>query len=799
MAKIKYTLVIFSLFVIAARAQTDTVFWFAPPDLEASHQQVPIRFCFTTYEEPSTVTFMQPANSGFTPVTFTIAADSFFIYDVSSMVDIMETKPINTVVNRGVYITSTTPVSCYYESVGNNSEMYTLKGKNALGTDFLVPMQNWLNNNYSSSTSSIELIATEDNTVVQITAPVALRGGIAADSTVTIVLQRGQSYSIRADGTSGLAHLHNTYIHSNKPIAVNTTDDSVYASGCFDLIGDQLVPIPMAGTRYVALRNNSSYERIFIYPIDNQTHVSINGVQQQVLDIGQWLTYELPSSSVVNLIEADNPVIVFQMTAIGCELGGTVLPQIECTGSHKVAHLRPSSSTAIITLLVGTDYVSDFLFNGNPNVITAADFSLVPGESSLSYCVKDVSAYVPEGGMMTIQNEAGRFHLGVMDGTPGGDCSYGFFSDYNSASYIYFDMDSLFCNGGDIVFDYLAPNVSNVVLTCPNGQQLTDPPFVFSNADSSLNGLYYIDGVDTSSCFVSFADSIYIRVVGYPTDTTLSKVILEDSLPYVLNGKSYYQSGINVQHLTNAVGCDSVITLAFTVVPALELSVAVTGDTLCAGDSITLSAVADSIVVLPLIAIGDILCTDGTTEKPANFLASGKTALGVVFFVDSTGAHGWAVHPNDQSEQVRWCSHHSDDVPGVSHHDNFWISGDMPDFDGYANTQYIWAAGDSTSYPAAHTVDFPNGWYLPGVGQLDVLFSEMVILNPSLQLINGTPFPMNTVWNYWSSTQSAEESPWFAWYVASNGRVDYMDKMYDYEYYYGETNSHLRVRSIRNF
>ena len=82
---------------------------------------------------------------------------------------------------------------------------------------------------------------------------------------------------------------------------------------------------------------------------------------------------------------------------------------------------------------------------------------------------------------------------------------------------------------------------------------------------------------------------------------------------------------------------------------------------------------------------------------------------------------------------------------------------------------------------------------------MDVLFSEMVILNPSLQLINGTPFPMNTVLNYWSSTQSAEESPWFAWYVTSNGRVDYMDKMYDYEYYYGETNSHLRVRSIRNF
>ena len=156
----------------AIQAQTDTVFWFAPPDLEISHQQTPIRFCFTTYEHPATVTLSQPANSGFTPITINIAADSFFIYDVSSMVDIMETKPVNTIVNRGMHISSTTPVSCYYESVGNNSEIYTLKGRNALGTDFLVPMQTQLNNNYNSSTSSIELIATEDNTVVQITAPV---------------------------------------------------------------------------------------------------------------------------------------------------------------------------------------------------------------------------------------------------------------------------------------------------------------------------------------------------------------------------------------------------------------------------------------------------------------------------------------------------------------------------------------------------------------------------------------------------------------------------------------------------
>ena len=563
MKRCLHIVIVLFLFTPVLRAQTDTVFWFAPPDLEINHQQTPIRFCFTTYDEPATVTFSQPANSSFTPVTFTIAADSFHIYDVSSMVNIMETKPINTVISRGVKITSTAPISCYYESVGNNSEIYTLKGQNALGTDFLVPMQTAWNNNYSSSTSSIEIIATEDSTVVQIHAPVALKGGIAADSTVTVMLQKGQSYAVRSNSTAANSHLHNTVIHSNKPIAVNTTDDSVYApGGCYDLIGDQLVPKTMLGDRYIAVRNNSSLERIFVFPTEDNTTVTINGVAQPAMNAGQWINYTLPTSTWVYLIESNHPVAVFQVTAIGCELGGTMLPQIECTGSQKVSHLRPNTSTAILTIVTGSDYVSNFLFNGNANVITASNFSPVPGDPSLSYCRKDVSSYLPVGSVMTLQNNAGRFQLGVLDGTSGGDCSYGFFSDYSQASYVRFNMDTLFCAGSDIHFEYVVQNLDNVVLTCPDGQQLTDTPFVFTQVDSTVQGMYKIDGVDTTSCLNIFADSIYIRIAS--ASVSNQDIYAAACSSYVWNGVTYYESGDHVQNLQNVSGCDSIVTLHLT-------------------------------------------------------------------------------------------------------------------------------------------------------------------------------------------------------------------------------------------
>lgn len=554
------------------QAQIDTVFWFAAPDREINHHQTPIQFCFTTYEAAATITVEQPTNSAFPTTSFTVPAGSFYVLDVSNWVEDIESKPANTVLNRGFHISSTEFISCYYECVGNNSEMYTLKGSSGLGTDFLVPMQVAFNSNYSSSTSSIEIIATEDNTVVQITAPVALQGGITAGSTVTVTLQRGQSYVVRAASTDASAHLHNTIIHSSKPIAVNSSDDSVASGqGCVDHIGEQLVPINMTGCRYVAIRNYSSYsvnfERVFVFPIHNNTTVWFNGVPQTISQ-GNFIDHLLTDTAT--LITSNLPVVVFQITATGCEQGGTMLPHLECTGSYSVSHLRPNISSMIVTLVTENQHIGNFTLNGNPNAITAADFHPLSADPSLSYCLKNISDLVPTGTVMTLTNSSGRFQLGILDGDNTGSCSYGFFSDYSRSAYIRFEMDSLFCEGSDIVFNYSAPNVDGLVFTGPNGVQLTTPPFVFPNANTAMSGWYYLNGIDTASCFSLLSDSIYIRVVPPSDDTTHLTATACDS--YIWYGDTLMQSGEYTQHLSSMAGCDSVVTLHLTIIPLPELS-----------------------------------------------------------------------------------------------------------------------------------------------------------------------------------------------------------------------------------
>ena len=159
----------------------------------------------------------------------------------------------------------------------------------------------------------------------------------------------------------------------------------------------------------------------------------------------------------------------------------------------------------------------------------------------------------------------------------------------------------------------------------------------------------------------------------------------------------------------------------------------------------------------PYIEAGDIHCTDSSVVHPANW-PCGKVAMGVVFHVDATGQHGWAVSLHDKPGTYQWSSVNINlaALPNVT--SSF---SSLLDLDGYQNTASIRAAGNATQYPAAYAVDFENGWYLPAAGQLYRLYSMLSIVNNTLALVNGTPFPMNLDWQYWSSTENYNIRSWY--------------------------------------
>lgn len=511
---------------IPLRAQIDNIFWFAAPEISPNHAHNPITFCFTSFSSPATVTISQPANPSFTPVTVDLNAYSYYALDVTSQESTVSTAPVNTVCNYGFKIVSTTNITTYYQLGANNSEIYTLKGRNALGTDFTVPMQNLLvDGPPSDPRNSIEIVATENNTTVTIIPSQPLTGGIPAGTPITITLNAGQSYCIKSADQSAAGHLTNTRITSDKPIAVNSTDDSV-ASNQFsgysgqDLVGEQLVPDEYAGEFFIAMYNNRQFENLNIIPTQNNTHVYINGstTPSATLNQGQSYTY-MPSNSptIATMVTSDKPIHVFQLTGSDGEAGGTQLPALGCTGSMEVVYARPSYSTHLrLSIVVPTQYVNGFTMTvGNNNVpVPASYFTALPYNPAWSYCYRDFASSVPTQQVMILQNSLGPFHLGILDYYSGMSSSLGYFSNYSSVGRIDVYMENLYCLHDSVPFIYLTENIDTVHLVTPSGDTLTQAPYVITDLTLADTGWYYLLAHSEIGCEETWVkDSINIQLV----------------------------------------------------------------------------------------------------------------------------------------------------------------------------------------------------------------------------------------------------------------------------------------------
>lgn len=237
---------------------------------------------------------------------------------------------------------------------------------------------------------------------------------------------------------------------------------------------------------------------------------------------------------------------------------------------------------------------------------------------------------------------------------------------------------------------------------------------------------------------------------------------------------------------TTANGCDSIRVLQLIVGEIPGITALANPEVLCVGSETELHAVGSHSFVTfpeqqPYIEAGDILCTDSSVVHPANW-PCGKVAMGVVFHVDATGQHGWAVSLHDKPGTYQWSSVNINlaALPNVT--SSF---SSLLDLDGYQNTASIRAAGNATQYPAAYAVDFENGWYLPAAGQLYRLYAMLGIVNNTLALVNGTPFPMNLDWQYWSSTENYNIRSW------------YLDNRHTVRW--GQKNEMHLVREVYNF
>lgn len=441
---------------IPLSAQIDTEFWFVAPNLTEGHGDAPVLFRFTAFEKPATVVISQPANISWQAITLQVPAGQSRSVDLTARLQFLENAPALTPLNKGIFIQSDQPVTAYYEVNHTfNPDIFSLKGRNALGNDFMIPAQNFYNNAPGinpPARTAFDIVATQDDTRITITPSVTV-GGHGNGVPFQIVLQKGQSYSVEAPTGDRLGQLTGSRVTADQLIAITLKHDSNLNGVCYDLAGDQLVPIDVLGNEYIVVKGFlDGGDHIFVMATEDNTNLKIDGavgniaVDVNLLQSGEMFQFALDAPAAH--ITSSAPVYVVHITGFGCETGMALLPKLECTGSLSVSFNRSTDENFGLILITKNGNQDAFEVSPTRN-ITADLFDIVPGTNGQYVAARvNLTSPVAINQAFQITNSKGVFHLGTINGGDRSGTRYGYFSDFKSLKIL--TEASKICLGSDL-------------------------------------------------------------------------------------------------------------------------------------------------------------------------------------------------------------------------------------------------------------------------------------------------------------------------------------------------------------
>ena len=547
-------------------SQIDTVFWFAAPWVTVGHSgNKPVLLRISTFSSPTVVRVRQPA--GTYDTTFTIAPNSLFSKSLSHIISSIENTPANTILNRGLKISSNNPITVVYDILtqGYNPETYSMKGQNGLGLEFLCPFQTKSNNSVNpvpTPKSQIDIVATQNSTTVWITPRCNVVGHLAG-ITYSINLNSGQSYNIEnvtAYTSISGQNLSGTIVYSDKPISVTVTDDSVNGvSGCYDLMGDQIVPVEVLGNEYIVNKGAlyaSENEGAYVVATENFTQLTVNDGTITTTYLNKGDTYFYKITQLLTHFFGDKPIYVIHGSGFGCELGEAIIPSLNCAGSNQVSFTRTSAESFYLNILCKTSSKSDFLLNGSSVLVPASNFTIVPGTGGLwsGFQRSFSTAEMPVGitSLLTNTNVSNPFFaLGVFSGGFVTGTSYHYMSSF---------IRKVFVNAGN---DQNICKITNTISLNGNVQGGTTTGIwsvvggtgTFSSS-TSLNTTYTLSTGDLSLSQLKFVlmstgncnpvrDTMLLTIFNSPTVTAgPSFALCKNNInPVLLNGTLNYAAG----------------------------------------------------------------------------------------------------------------------------------------------------------------------------------------------------------------------------------------------------------------
>lgn len=583
-------------------AQIDTAFWFAAPWVTPDHWwKDNVVLHLASFSAPTTtVRVRQPA------ATAPNRYDTIIYLNANSTVDMvfwrdkiasstnfgfdsLETRPANTVVPYGIYISSSDIITAVYDVVTRptqflNPETFSLKGQNGLGTEFVCPFQTkWVNRTFTGNSCAtnaqdlncdltvtqpkqqINIVATMSNTVVWIKPNCNVIGHLAGITYSVLLSVPGSAYTVenitQLTNVPGQS-LSGSIIVSNNPIAVTVADDSVAGvTGCFDLMGDQIVPVEIVGKDYIVCKgamNGAEHEGAYIVGTENFTSITINdGVVTNTL-INKGETFHYKTNQPLTSVVSDKNVYVLHATGYGCELGEALLPPLSCAGSSLVSFSRNNDQPFRLNILCKNGAQNTFTLTPSA-LIPASAFTVVPGTGGQYVGAQIVfsTVQIPIGSY-TVGNNTDVFALGVFNGNTTTGGLYHYMSSFLRRTVVKTETLNPICSGqagtvavtgtitGADITGIWTTSYNNGTVTINGGGTGSFSP-VYSSSVNVISTIYTVSTGDTTSSSPTKTITLYLSSTGSCRSVTDSVKLVINQRPKVLVGNGTILCKNNIQ------------------------------------------------------------------------------------------------------------------------------------------------------------------------------------------------------------------------------------------------------------
>lgn len=504
----------------------------------------------------------------------------------------------------GLLLTASDTVSVFIANCATNSfDASFVLPSGSLGSEYLIQCDNQSRTQNQSffgfggfpemETSAFLVVATEDDTEIDIIPAVTTLRGQQAGVPYSITLNRGQTYAMRSNNNTTHRDLTGTSVkaHDGKKIAVfNGNTLTSIPNSCInghDHIFEQALPVRSWGRQFaITSSRRRTRDKVKVTSLFDNDTVWCNGQQQAVVDAGQsyefWLYSGSMGSSYISggscFVETSQPSMVYLYNASSSdpesqsnEVGDPSMvwiPPIEqrieeitfCTFHHSQA----SIDKHYVNIVVESLNVNDVYLDGN--LLDADSFEPVIGNDLLS-CVKVEINHGVHNLSCSQGLVAYVYGFGEVKGYA--YCVGANVEDLNGMLYVDDQLSSVYpdglilCEGESVDFEIRTNYPVRQVVWDFDGEMVTGGAtavHTYQRAGSFVTKAC-VEGEDPYTS-MSIFDTLTIAVeVGAP-EYYYDTLVLCDVSVYNYHGLECAQSGDYEAVYTNFYGCDSTYALS---------------------------------------------------------------------------------------------------------------------------------------------------------------------------------------------------------------------------------------------